>query len=129
MMKGKWWVVFFVVALLWAPGVSGAVSEDNFLLDDTGDLLILCTAPVSDPLHKEAVNFCFGFLVGSYHYHVAENTGPDGSPMVCPPDPKPARAQVAKMFIDWLKAHPEYNKEPAVETWFRFLTETYPCKP
>ncbi len=128
MMRGKWMMLVLAI-FLFAPGWAYAVSEDDFLMADTGDLLVLCTAPESDPLHKEAVNFCFGFLVGAYHYHVAENTGPNGNPMVCPPEPKPARAQVAKMFIDWLKAHPQYNNEPAVETWFRFLTETYPCKP
>ncbi len=127
-MKGKWLVLFLVV-LLWAPGWAGAVSENDFFLDDTGDLLVLCTAPESDPLHDEAVNFCVGYLLGAYHYHVAENTGPEGTPMVCPPDPKPPRAQVARMFIDWLKLHPEYNSAPAVESWFRFLTEKYPCKP
>ena len=128
MMKGKWLALFLVV-FLWSPGLAGAVSESDFFLDDTGDLLVLCTAAESDPLHKEAVNFCLGFLLGAYHYHVAENKGPEGDLLVCPPDPKPSRVEVAEMFIVWLKKHPEYNRDPAVETWFRFLTEKYPCNP
>ncbi len=127
-MRGKW-MILVLVLLLCAPGWAGAVTEEDFDLDKTGDLVALCMAPDSDPLQKEAVSFCLGFLVGAYHYHVAENSGPEGNLLVCPPDPKPPRAQVAKMFMDWLKKHPEYNDEKPVETWFRFLSETYPCKP
>ena len=32
------------------------------------------------------------------------------------------------MFIDWAKAHPQYMDESPVETEFRFLMETWPCK-
>jgi hypothetical protein len=129
MMRGKW-MILVIVALLCAPGWAYAVSEKNFELDTTGDLVALCTAPSTDPLQKEAVNVCYGFLIGSYHYHVAEYAGlPSGSPLVCLPEPKPPRAKVLKMFLDWTKKHPEYMGDEAVGTWFRFLIETYPCKP
>ena len=127
-MRGKW-VILVLVALLCTPGWAGAVSEDDFDLDTTADLVELCTVPSSDPLHREAVSFCVGFLVGAYHYHVAENAGPVGSPMVCPPDPPPKRSKVGEMFMDWVKKHPQYMNDEPVETWFRFLIETYPCKP
>lgn len=128
MMKGKW-IVLVLISLLCTPGWAGAVSEDDFELDTTGDLIALCTVPVNEPLGREAVGFCYGFLVGSYHYHVAENAGPKGNPMVCPPDPPPPRSEILKMFVAWTKKHPEYMNEDAVETWFRFLIEKYPCKP
>ena len=128
MIRGKW-MILVLVALLCAPGWAGAVSEDDFDLDTTADLVELCTVPSSDPLHREAVSFCVGFLVGAYHYHVAENAGPTGNPMVCPPDPPPKRSKVGEMFLDWVKKHPQYMNDEPVETWFRFLIETYPCKP
>jgi hypothetical protein len=129
MMRGKW-LILILVALLWAPGwAAGAVSEEDFILDTTDDLVAICTAPDNDPLQREAISFCMGYLVGAFHYHMAENAGPDGSAMVCPPNPKPPRAKVLKMFMDWAKKHPEYKNDEPVETWFRFLTETYPCKP
>ena len=127
-MKQKWMVLLLLGAFL-IPGWVNAIQERDFAVDTTGDLIELCITPKSDPLHKEAVNFCLGFLVGSYHYHVAENAGPKGSELVCPPDPPPPRAKVASMYVDWVKKHPEYMNEEAVETWFRFLIETYPCKP
>ena len=127
-MKAKW-MILVLVALLCTPGWAGAVSEDDFILDTTGDLVELCTVPSGDPLQGQAVSFCYGFLVGTYHYHMAENAGPAGSPMVCLPDPPPARSKVMKMFVEYVKKHPEYTNEEPVETWFRFLMEKYPCKP
>ncbi len=125
-MKRKWMILVFCGAFM-VSGLAGAVEEEDFVVDTTGDLVELCIAPKSDPLHREAVNFCVGFLVGAYHYHVAEHAGPKGKWLVCPPDPPPSRGEVGAMFADWAKKHPEYMDEEAVETWFRFLIEKYPC--
>ena len=126
-MKNRWMVTVVVCTLL-LPGLAGAVDEKDFLVDTTRNLINLCTAPEDDPLHKEAVNFCVGFLVGAYHYYVASISGPGTTPLVCPPDPPPSREEVGAMFLDWVKKHPQYLDEEAVETWFRFLVEKYPCK-
>ena len=70
-MKQKWIILVLLGAFL-IPGWVGAAEEHNFVVDTTGDLIELCTVDRNEPLHKEAVNFCIGFLVGAYHYHVAE---------------------------------------------------------
>ena len=125
-MKRKW-ILFVLIGTFLIPGLAGAVTEDDFVIDTTGDLIQLCTTPKGDPLHGEAVYFCVGFLLGSFHYHVAEHAGPDGKCLVCLPDPPPSRSQAAAMFVNWAKKHPEYMDEEAVETWFRFLIEKWPC--
>jgi hypothetical protein len=33
------------------------------------------------------------------------------------------------MFIEWVKAHPQYMNEKPVDTEFRFLMEKCICKP
>lgn len=126
-MKRKWMLLALLIVFL-IPGGVWAVEEDDFVVDTTGDLIDLCTAPESDPLHKEAVSFCFGFLEGAYHYHVVASMGSKGKRMVCPPEPPPPRVKVVTQFVDWFKKHPEYLNEEPVDTWFRFLIETYPCK-
>jgi hypothetical protein len=126
-MKQKWMILVLLGCFL-IPGRAGAVEEDHFVLDTTADLIELCTVPKADPLHKEAVHFGMGFLVGAYHYHIVTNTGPKGNRLVCLPDPPPPRSKVVTMFIDWARKHPEYMNEEPVETWFRFLIKTYPCK-
>ena len=124
----KWLVIGFALMFL-VPGAAIAVEEADFVLDTTGDLLDLCMAPETDPLHQAAVHFCIGFLVGAYHYHEAENAGSAGNLLVCLPDPPPPRVKVVSRFVDWAKQHPRYMNEEPVDTWFRFLIETYPCRP
>ncbi|MEG6549256.1 Rap1a/Tai family immunity protein [Desulfocurvibacter africanus] len=105
-----------------------AVTEEDFLVKTTEDLIDLCTVSESDELDEEAIHFCHGYLVGAYHYYKASTAGPDAEPLVCPPEPPPSREAVVSMFIEWAKAHPQYMNELPVETEFRFLTETWPCK-
>jgi len=120
---------FFLLVLLTLPAVAGAVSEKDFVARTTRDLTNLCLAAPDDPLHVQAVNFCEGYLVGAFHYYQASASGPKGTKLVCLPDPQPSRDAAFKMFIDWVKAHPQYEEEMPVETEFRFLMETWPCKP
>ena len=119
--------LLFVMVLL-LPAIAGAVSEKDFEAQTTQDIINLCTVAPDDPLYHQAINFCHGYLVGSYHYYEASKSGPEGLQLVCKPDPQPSRNATIDKFIDWAKAHPQYRGEPAVETEFRFLMEEWPCK-
>ena len=119
-------LLFLMLFLL--PSIAGAVSEKDFEVQTTENLINLCTAVPEDPLYHQAINFCHGFLVGAYRYYEAAGSGPAGLKLVCLPDPRPSRNDAFAMFVEWAKAHPQYLKERPVETEFRFLMETYPCK-
>lgn len=121
-------VKLLLVGILLAPALVSAVTEEDFRARTTRNLLDLCTAPAGDPRREEAIHFCHGYLVGAYHYHVAETSGPGGRPLVCFPNPPPTRNEAIAMFIDWAQAHPQYMDDPPVETEFRFLIEKWPCK-
>lgn len=110
------------------PTVAGAVTADDFLVKDTQSLVNLCTASQDDPLYGEAIHFCHGYLVGAFHYYTVTHAAPDSKPLFCFPDPTPSRNDAIGRFINWAKAHPQYMNEVPVETEFRFLTETWPCK-
>lgn len=120
-------ILLIVAGLLW-PGLAGAVTKDDFLVKTTQDIVNLCTASQEDPLYKESVNFCQGYLLGAYHYYAAAAEGPDGVRLVCFPDPPPSRVEAIIQFIDWVKGHPEFLSEKPVDTEFRFLMEKWPCK-
>jgi hypothetical protein len=122
-------VGFLTLALLLAPGVLCAVTSEDFEVRTTRNLINLCTVPQSDPLAKEAVHFCHGYLVGAYRYHEAENSGPGATQTICLPTPPPTRNEAIRMFVEWAKANSHYMGENPVETEFRFLTEKWPCKP
>jgi hypothetical protein len=116
-----------VLAFLFLSGWAGAVSEKDFEVQTTQELMNLCTAAPGDPLYQQAVNFCSGYLVGAYKYYEAAHSGPNAPKLVCLPNPPPSRSNALDMFIEWVKAHPQYRKEPPVETEFRFLIEKWPC--
>ncbi len=126
-MKHALMIILFFVASI-TPLRAGAVTEEDFKVKDTQAIMNLCTVTPEDPAYSSAIHFCHGYLVGAYHYHVAESAGDAGKRMVCFPNPAPTRNEVFIMFIDWAKAHPEYLKEMPVETEFRFLIETWPCR-
>jgi len=119
--------LFMMVFLL--PPIVGAVSEKDFEVQTTENIVNLCTASPDDPLYHQAINFCHGFLVGAYRYYEAAGSGPGGLKLVCLPDPRPSRNETIDMFIEWAKAHPQHWSEPPVESEFRFLMEKWPCKP
>jgi len=121
-------IVFFTVTLM-MPGLSQAVEPADFEVGTARNLFNLCTAAPSDPLYKEAIYFCHGYLVGAYDYYKASTIGPGGKRLVCPPEPAPSRNECITMFIEWLKTHPQYMGDEAVDTQFRFLMEKWPCKP
>ena len=120
------WLFLFATVLV--PALAGAVTEADFEAKTTQNLLNLCTAPASDPRYREAIHFCHGYLVGAYHYHLAQTDGEGGKSLVCFPTPAPSRNEAIRMFITWAQAHPQYMNERPVETEFRFLTEKWPCQ-
>lgn len=120
--------VLAVAAILVVPGFLGAVTQEDFEVKTTQNLINLCTVAPTDLMAAQAIHFCHGYLVGAYHYHSAEASGPGGNPMVCFPDPAPSRSAAIALFVEWAKAHPQFMGEKAVETEFRFLLEKWPCK-
>ena len=118
----------FLVATVLVPALVGAVTEADFEAKTTQNLLNLCTTPPNDPRYREAIHFCYGYLVGAYHYHLAETDGEGGKRLVCFPTPPPSRNEAIRLFIAWAQAHPQYLNEQPVDTEFRFLTEKWPCQ-
>ena len=114
--------------MLLLPAVAGAVADEDFKVNNTQSLVNLCIAPQDDPRYGEAIHFCHGYLVGAFHYYKATHAAPDSKPLFCLPDPPPSRNDTIGRFISWAKAHPQYMNEVPVETEFRFLVETWPCK-
>ena len=117
-----------LVFLISGLAAAGAVTEKDFVAATTRDLLNLCAASPDDPLYLQAVNFCHGYLIGAYHFHQAMAAGPEGTRLVCMPDPEPSRNEEIGRLVKWVQAHPEYFDESPVETEFRYLMQRFPCK-
>ena len=121
-----------VLASLLVPGLAGAaVTDDDFVLATTQNLVNLCSVSPSDPRAKEAIQMCEGYVVGAFHFYLATNSGKSDRGdmrLVCMPNPPPSRDEAIAMFVEWAKTNPQYMKEPPVESEFRFLSAKWPCK-
>ena len=109
--------------LMLVPTALGA--DVKYQVRDTADLVAVCDTSARAPDIAPALAFCHGFLTGSVHFYYAGV--PESSRFACAPDPAPSRSEVMNAFVKWAKANPQYMSEPAVETLFRYLAETYPC--
>jgi len=106
--------------------VPAAVAADvKYQVRDTADLVDVCDTGTRAPDITTALAFCHGFLTGSAHFYYAAI--PEQSRFACAPDPAPSRSDVMSAFVTWARANPQYMSEPAVESLFRYLAETYPC--
>jgi hypothetical protein len=127
-MKRKLLRSIAVLSILLPGLASSAVTEEDFMVNTTRDLINLCTSSPQDARYEEAIHFCHGYLVGAYHYSVAEASNDPDKSLVCFPEPKPSRNQAIALFVAWAQEHPQFMTEMPVETEFRFLTEKWPCK-
>jgi len=93
------------------------------------DLVDLCAVADNDPNVDGARGFCYGFMSGAGHYHRAVNSGNKSKPLFCLPEPKPSRAEGAKLFVAWARANPQHMGEEPVDALMRFAATTWPCKP
>jgi hypothetical protein len=125
-MRWKAFVIVLAMALL--PLCSEALTRDDFLVHSTKDLVKLCTASESEPLHQAAIGFCHGYTVGAYQYHQAITPDSGRSGLFCLPEPQPTRAEAIQMFLTWTKENPQHMNERPVDSIFRFLGAKFPCR-
>jgi len=118
----------FMLMLSIGPVCALAATPDNFRVRSTADLIEICSTPANDSMYPAALSFCHGFAVGAYQYYRASVSGPEGKPFVCLPDPPPSRTEGLQMFIAWARENSQHMGEPAVETLFRWLATTWPCR-
>ena len=117
-------LIAIVAFLMAAPAL--ALDPATFRLNNGAKLVELCGLPAADPLYARAMEFCNGYLTGAFHYYDA--TEPTSNRFVCAPNPTPTLGDVMKGFVTWGKANPQYMDDRAVDTLFRYLGDTYPCK-
>lgn len=126
----KQWTIAGAIlcALAWLPPAHAADLK-NFYVRNAGDLVALCSATPEDQDYLQAIHFCQGFAVGAYQYYREIAASSPAHRFICLPDPPPSRDQAIADFVAWARQHPQFLDHTAVDTLFRYLGETYPCKP
>lgn len=103
------------------------VTEDSFLLRDTGDLVALCTDTQSDRLYTAASNFCEGFAVGEFRVLQEEEQARRMRHMFCLAEPLPSRNEGIARFVAWAKADASRMTLPPTDAFATFLAQQFPC--
>ena len=117
----------FVVltAMLLATPPAMAQRGINIQARTAGELSDLCAANPKDPQGDAKINFCLGYGQGALSTEL-RNT--EGKKTFCFPSPAPTRLATMTQFSEWVRALPDHKSLPAVEGFFRFLSERFPCK-
>ena len=118
-----------VVASFLVAGLAGAaVTDEDFVLSTTRNLVNLCSVSADDSRAKEAIQMCEGYMLGAYHFYLATNSGKSDMRLACLPNPTPTRNETAAMFVEWARANSQYMNETPVDSEFRFMSAKWPCK-
>jgi len=129
----KGWIAVatgFGLLLAVAPWERAAanVTQDDFSLNTTHNLVDLCSVATSDPMHDQAKELCLGYIAGAAHLHrvLADNKRLVGGPMACP-TPGVSREGFAQQFITYANAHTQYMNDLPAKTMALAAAEYYPC--
>jgi hypothetical protein len=127
MLNKGWLSGLALCATALAGHAQAAVTEDNFLLRTTADLVELCSAAQSDPLYTAASNFCHGFAVGVFRVLQQEDMARKSRHLFCVPDPAPTRNEGVAHFVEWAKTDPARMTPGPADGIATFLSQQYPC--
>ena len=128
MRTSSWLAASALGAAIAAAPARAALTEDNFLLRNAGDLVALCSAAQSDPLYTAAINFCHGFGLGTFRVLRAEEMARRRPPhMFCLPERLPSRNESVASFVQWVNGDPARSATGAEDSIAAYLAQRYPC--
>jgi hypothetical protein len=89
------------------------------------DLAALCATPPNSAGADAKINFCHGFAQGAVEDRLRMSA--DKKPF-CFPTPAPKRSATIAEFVGWVRSMPANGDMPAIDGFFKFLGERFPCK-
>jgi hypothetical protein len=97
----------------------------NLQARTAGELADLCGTNPKDPLGDAKINFCHGFAQGAITVELRHT---EGKKLFCFPSPAPSRSATMGEFVGWVRSMPDHKSLNAVDGFFQFLGERFPCK-
>ena len=104
-----------------------AVTEENFQIDTTKDLIALCSVDVSDPNAIAAIHMCHGYVMGLVHLHILIGRALEGSVFCLEDAQRPTRDEAIALLVAWSRQYPEHDSKEVANGVVRWAAETYPC--
>ncbi len=103
------------------------VTEENFRIDTTKDLVALCSVDASDPNAVAAIHMCHGYVMGLVHFHILMHRALEGSVFCIDEAERPSRDEAIAMLVTWSRSHPEHDSKEAANGMVQWAADTYPC--
>jgi Rap1a immunity proteins len=97
----------------------------NLQARTAGDLAELCAANPKDSQGDAKINFCHGFAQGAITVELRHT---EGKKPFCFPSSPPSRTSTMNEFVAWVRSMPDHRSLNAVDGFFQFLGERFPCK-
>ncbi len=113
--------------LLAAPAAGRAVTEANFNVRTSGDLVELCDPGPNSPLATAAINFCQGFAQGAVSIEMEHEAASRNTKLFCLPTPPPTRNEGVSEFVKWARVSPDRMNIRPVDALIQFLEDRFPC--
>jgi len=104
------------------------VTEADFQVNTTGQLVSLCSADPAGAMGTAALNFCHGFIVGGVRLQQTHQQASRRHRLFCLPEPPPNREQAIADFVTWAKADPARLAMKPFDSMFAYLGGRFPCK-
>lgn len=105
------------------------VTQDDFQIRTTAELVKLCDVNAADPMNVAATSFCLGFGTGVHQGQQLRQAATRAAPIYCMPTPSPSRTAAMTGFIAWAKATPAVAELTPAAGVLQYLIVTYPCPP
>jgi hypothetical protein len=117
------------IAMVVAFGARAApVTQDDFQVRTTANLVALCGADQTDPLYTAARNFCEGFAVGTYRLiAIQEAASVSRRKLFCLPANSPTRNQAVADFVQWASSRPKTLASSPTDGIVEYLVTKFPC--
>jgi hypothetical protein len=120
-------VAVFVSVSMVFSAARAEVTEENFLIDTTKDLVALCSVDASDPNAIAAIHMCHGYVMGLVHFHILVGRALEGSVFCLDEAQRPTRDEAITTMVAWSRSHPEHDSKEAANGVVLWAADTYPC--
>ena len=121
-------LVCAAILSMFLPSLAQAgVTEQDFTLDTTEDLVDLCSVDPQDPHAAAAIHMCHGYVLGLMHFHTVIGRALDAHVYCMDDAERPTRDQAIVLLVQWSNANPQHDSLEAVDGVLQWAVETYPC--
>ena len=120
-------VLIFAGLLVLPSSAQANVTEANFKLDTTADLVALCGVAAEYPNVDAAIHMCHGYVLGLIHMHILLGKPLNGRFFCVSDEQRPTRDEFVAKFVGWSRSHPEHSSKEAADGVLRWVADTYPC--